>query len=54
MRCGRCAKAVVEIRVRVGGADVTFRRCERCDLQGWETADGEIGLDDVLGLARGE
>jgi hypothetical protein len=52
MRCGRCAKAVVEIRVRLGDADLTFRRCERCDSQAWETADGEIELDDVLGLVR--
>jgi hypothetical protein len=54
MRCGRCARAVVEIRVRVGGADLTFRRCGRCDAQAWHAADGEIGLDDVLALARDE
>jgi hypothetical protein len=54
MRCGRCARAVVEIRVRVGGADLTFRRCGHCDAQAWHAADGEIGLDDVLALARDE
>jgi hypothetical protein len=54
MRCGRWARAVVEIRVRVGAADVTFRRCGRCDAQAWHTADGDIGLDDVLVLARDE
>lgn len=53
MRCGRCAKVLVEIRMRVGGADVTFRRCSRCGSHAWQTADGEIALDQLLELARG-
>jgi hypothetical protein len=52
MRCGRCGEVLVEIRTRVGGTEVVFRRCSRCDSQTWETADGEIALDEVLDLAR--
>jgi ribosomal protein S27AE len=52
MRCGRCGEVLVEIRVRVGGTELAFRRCGRCDAQTWVTADGEIALDEVLELAR--
>jgi hypothetical protein len=44
---------LVEIRMRVGETEVTFRRCARCDSQGWETAEGEIALDRLLDMARG-
>lgn len=53
MRCGRCRKALIEIRIRVGSAQVTLRRCGRCDSQTWETAGGELALEEVLDLARG-
>jgi hypothetical protein len=53
MRCGRCGKALIEIRIRVGGADVTLRRCGRCDSQTWEATGDEIALEQVLDLARG-
>lgn len=53
MRCPMCAKAsIVEIRMRVGASDVTFRRCARCDSKAWATAEGQISLFDVLELAR--
>jgi hypothetical protein len=53
MRCTTCAKgALVEIRMRIGGSEVTFRRCGRCEAQAWETVDGPLGLADVLDLAR--
>jgi hypothetical protein len=53
MRCTTCAKgALVEIQMRVGGSEVTFRRCGRCEAQAWETVDGPLGLADVLDLAR--
>ncbi len=53
MRCATCAKdAMVEIRMRVGGSDVTFRRCGRCEAQSWETPDGRVPLTHVLDLAR--
>jgi hypothetical protein len=52
MRCGTCAEVLVEIQLRVAGADLAFRRCGRCDTRGWATADGEIALEEVLALAR--
>jgi len=53
MRCARCSKsALVEIRMRVGERELTFRRCGRCEAQSWETADGAVPLTHVLDLAR--
>jgi len=53
MRCTTCSKgALVEIRMRIGSADVRFRRCGRCETQAWETVEGPVGLTDVLDLAR--
>jgi hypothetical protein len=53
MRCARCSKpALVEIRMRVGDRELTFRRCGRCEAQSWETADGPVPLSHVLDLAR--
>ncbi|MFA5882841.1 MAG: hypothetical protein WDA60_03225 [Acidimicrobiia bacterium] len=53
MRCPSCANtSLIEIRMEVGGAPVTFRRCGRCETQGWESLDVPISLDHVLNLAR--
>lgn len=53
MRCTTCSKgALVEIRMRVGGCDLTFRRCGRCETQAWETVRGPVALTDVLDIAR--
>jgi hypothetical protein len=53
MRCARCAKgSLVEIRMRVGESDLVFRRCGKCEAQGWESADGHVSLQRVLDLAR--
>ena len=53
MRCSTCSKsALVEIRMRIGSSDVTFRRCGRCDTQAWETVEGPIALAEVLDIAR--
>ena len=53
MRCPSCAKgSLVEIRMRVSGQDLTFRRCGRCEAQTWETTDGPVPLVHVLELAR--
>jgi len=53
MHCATCAKTnLVEIRMRIGDADVTFRRCGRCETQAWETHDGALPLSRVLELAR--
>jgi hypothetical protein len=53
MRCARCHQAgVVEIKMRVGESEVRFRRCHRCEHQGWEGAGGPVPLGAVLDLAR--
>jgi len=53
MRCPSCAKgSLIEIRMNVGGAPVTFRRCGRCEAQGWEALEAPITLANVLDLAR--
>jgi hypothetical protein len=53
MHCTTCSKgALVEIRMRIGGSDITFRRCGRCETQAWETVEGPVALTDVLDLAR--
>ncbi len=53
MRCERCGKAtVIEIRMQVGEAELTFRRCGNCEAQGWEDHDRSLSLPEVLDLAR--
>lgn len=53
MRCARCHQAaVVEIKMRVGESDLAFRRCHRCELQGWQGTAGPMALVSVLDLAR--
>ncbi|HEU5302232.1 MAG TPA: hypothetical protein VFW06_08330 [Acidimicrobiia bacterium] len=53
MRCPTCAKgALIEIRMRVADAELTFRRCGRCDAKSWEDAEGPIALGRVLELVR--
>jgi hypothetical protein len=43
---------LVEIRMRVAEREITFRRCGRCEVQSWETAEGPISLGHVIELAR--
>lgn len=53
MRCANCTKrSLVEIRMRIGEADVVFRRCGRCETQAWEGIEGDLPLSAVLELAR--
>jgi len=53
MRCTTCGRgSMVEIQMSIGEDDVTFRRCGRCERQGWSNADGRITLNHVLELAR--
>lgn len=53
MHCQTCApSALIEIRMRIGESDLTFRRCGVCESQTWETPDGHIPLTHVLELAR--
>ena len=53
MTCTGCANAaVIVIRMRIGGDEVTFSRCARCEVNHWAGYDGELSLDRVLELAR--
>ena len=53
MHCPTCAKGdMIEIRMRVGGSELTFRRCGRCEAQGWASDEQHIPLEQVLDLAR--
>jgi hypothetical protein len=43
---------LIEIRMRVGGDDLLFRRCPRCEAQTWLRGDdGAVPLQRVLELA---
>ncbi len=53
MTCARCAGAfLVAIKMRVGGEDLVFQRCARCETNHWAADGGEISLEDVLEMAR--
>lgn len=55
MACTGCAGAgalVIAIRMRIGGEEIVFRRCSKCEVNHWEDGSGVITLDDVLELAR--
>ena len=53
MRCAACSKGtVIEIRMRIAGSEITFRRCARCESNTWEIDDGRVPLTRVLELAR--
>jgi hypothetical protein len=53
MHCASCANgSMIEIRMTVAGSELTFRRCGRCEAQGWESPEGSITLGRVLELAR--
>jgi len=53
MQCPSCSKgSLVEIRMRVSGPDLTFRRCGRCEEKTWTAGDSHVPLSQVLELAR--
>ena len=53
MQCSRCAKSgLVEIQMKIGNEDVTFRSCGRCEAKHWLAADGPLELSRVLEMAR--
>jgi hypothetical protein len=53
MICAACGQSeTVSIRMRVGGEEITFRRCARCEANAWEGEEGRVSLDHVLELAR--
>ena len=53
MLCEICNKgSVVEIRMNIGGEELTFHRCGHCERQVWNSPNGDLQLTDVLELAR--
>lgn len=51
--CTGCAKGpLITIRMRVGGNELVFRRCARCEANRWEREESVLTLDEVLELAR--
>lgn len=56
MTCTGCAGSaganLIAIRMRIGGQDLVFQRCARCETNHWESAGAALTLDDVLELAR--
>jgi len=53
MHCSHCGHGdMIEIRMAVGGEDIAFRRCGRCDAKAWVGLDGPVALGRVLDLAR--
>jgi DNA-directed RNA polymerase subunit M/transcription elongation factor TFIIS len=53
MICAECGQnETVSIRMKVGGEELTFRRCARCEANAWESQSGRLSLDRVLELAR--
>ncbi len=54
MSCPSCVQgSIIEIHMRVSGADLTFRRCGRCEAQTWEAPEeGVVPLTRVLELVQ--
>jgi hypothetical protein len=38
--------------MRIGGREIVFRRCSKCEANAWESEEGALSLDNVLELAR--
>jgi hypothetical protein len=43
---------LITIRMRIGGRDIVFNGCARCESNTWEDGGDIITLDEVLALAR--
>ena len=51
--CTGCAQTnFIVIRMRIGGRDIVFHRCTKCESNTWEEEGGVLRLDEVLDLAR--
>ena len=52
--CTGCAQTTaVTIRMRIGGRDLVFHGCAKCEANTWEEQGDVLSLDQVLELARG-
>jgi hypothetical protein len=53
MVCTGCAKAsLVAIKMKIGGREVVFRRCNKCETNVWEGEEGVLSLERILDMAR--
>ena len=53
MVCTGCAKgSLIAISMKIGGREVVFRRCSKCESNLWEGEEGALTLDRVLDMAR--
>ncbi len=43
---------MIAIRMRIGGEEIMFQRCSKCEVNRWSDDTGDISLDEVLELAR--
>jgi hypothetical protein len=52
--CTGCAQTTaVTIQMRIGGRDLVFHGCAKCEANTWEEQGDVLSLDQVLELARG-
>ena len=52
MKCPICrTHELMVIRMRLANEEVVLRSCSWCDTRSWESIDGSLPLDSVLGLA---
>jgi hypothetical protein len=51
--CTGCATgSAITIKMRIGGRDLVFHGCSRCEANTWEEQGDALSLDEVLELAR--
>jgi hypothetical protein len=51
--CTGCATgSAITIKMRIGGRDLVFHGCSRCEANTWEEQGDVLSLDEVLELAR--
>ena len=51
MRCPKCNREQVVIKMTVRGEALTMHSCSPCDLRWWEADEGVLPLAGVLDLA---
>ena len=51
--CTGCAQtSAITIRMRIGGRDLVFHGCPKCEANTWSDEAAVLSLDEVLELAR--
>ncbi|MEZ5341734.1 MAG: hypothetical protein R2706_09835 [Acidimicrobiales bacterium] len=46
--CGKCAKELVSIAIKVDGRDLVMYSCQNCDTRTWSLAGESIALATAL------